>query len=445
MKTIYIITPSFPPDSKVGALRPFRLAKHVTDAAWKAEIITNLPQVEYSHNWDLLNTLNSNTRIHHIFQSKSLNIDNHDSINRFFSTYKQRKNSIKKNRLIARLFGNFEDILNKALVPDIDILRVPFFLHKLSQAFNYNMKNIILTTSPPHSIHLTGLLFSKINKVPWVADFRDPWDSYPVTGNIEIANPLERIMERVVIENADAVISTTQTYNKNLINKHSDFDSNKFFTITNSFDESKVAVSVKTDPEKFVISYTGIFYPDKDPFTFFRALRSWFDKLDIKKKKKYKKILRVQLIGSQKITVGKIINGLNLNSVVRFIDRVPHDRAVQLTKASDMVLISSGIGKKSRPGWLPSKLFEYLGCRVPILAVCREGEMAKIIRETKSGYVIPSEDHKTIHSILEKEIERKLSGKKNTDFTFNGVECFEEKNVMPDMIKIIEKVLDNNS
>ena len=65
--------------------------------------------------------------------------------------------------------------------------------------------------------------------------------------------------------------------------------------------------------------------------------------------------------------------------------------------------------------------------------------MARIIRETKSGYVVTSEDHQKIYKILEKEIEIKLLGKKNDDFKFIDVELFEEKYVMSKMINIIEK------
>jgi glycosyltransferase involved in cell wall biosynthesis len=440
---IYILCHQFPPTNIVGALRPFRLAKHLGSRGWKAVIITIPPKHQNALDFSLLEELKKGTIIEYVKSSRKIIID--DS-NYFISEVKRAVHTINgpKNNsrhLLNRASNAIRYLSNRIMLPDRDLLLVPHFFLKLRNNIKQNRKNIILTTSPGHSIHLVGLMMSYTKKnILWIVDFRDPWDHYPNQGHYDLTNPMERWMEREVIKRADAVISTTETNSKNLLKKHNDLNENKFFTITNTFNESKIAVAAKKDPEKFVISHTGIFYPDKDPFTFFRALRSWFDDLDIKQREKYKKILRINLIGAQKNIADKIINGPNLKSIIRFIDRVSHDKAVQFTKASDMALICTGIGKKSRPGWLPSKLIEYLGCRVPILAICREGDMAEVIRKTNSGYVITSENHKKIHLILEKEIEKKISNSSNIEFTFQGISKFEEKSVMTEMIKIVENL-----
>ena len=446
MKNIFILTHSFPPKNIVGALRPFRLAKHIGRKGWRCVVITKAPDIHNSHDFSLLKELSPNTIIKYLYKPITITNNEIDNFYKIFDENKLKKieKSLWKYRYFRSIQGNMEILFNKyILTPDIDILHVPNLIKKVYETLDKTDDNLIFTTSPSHSIHLAGYFLSKYQGIPWVADFRDPWDHYTEKGHYDLTNPLERFMESKAIKQADAVISTTETNTKNLLNKHHDLNKNKFYTITNSYDESKVNIPAKKDPEKFIISYTGIFYSEKDPFTFFRALRSWFDVLDDINKKKYKKILQVQLIGSQNRAVEKVINDLRLNDVVRFIDRVPHEEAIRLTKASDMALICSGIGNKTRPGWLLSKLFEYLGCRIPILAVCREGDMANIIRETNSGYVITSENHQAIYSILEKEIEKKISGAKNSDFTFSGVEQFEDKQVMSNMISIIEKTLQN--
>jgi glycosyltransferase involved in cell wall biosynthesis len=300
-------------------------------------------------------------------------------------------------------------------------------------------KNVILTTSPSHSLHLAGFACKKLTKTPWIADFRDPWDHYPITGSIYLKNPLERKLKKIVIESADTVISTTDMYNLNLINEFPYLNSSKFIKITNSYDGNRVAATEPPPKDKFVISYTGIFYPNKDPFTFFRALRTWFDGMENNERKKYEKILTVQLIGSRNKIVEQVIEDLDLWSVVQFINRVPHQEALQMSISSDLLLICAGLGKQTRPGWLPSKLLEYLGCRVPILAICRKGEMAGIIRNTDSGYVVTKEDHVVIYNILQNAIDKKLSGILNSDFKFKNVEQFEEENTMQQFVQIIEK------
>ncbi|MBU0993967.1 MAG: hypothetical protein KJ737_15845 [Proteobacteria bacterium] len=409
-------------------------------------IVTKLPANNNSLDFSLLKELSPETIIHYLHKTGSVDINDINKIREFVfhkSDKDSDKNFFRVNRLIASIRGNSRILIDKyLLIPDMDVLHVPKLVKKVYDILNESEDNIIFTTSPTHSIHLAGYYLSK-KGLPWVADFRDPWDHYPQKGHIELTNPIERWMEKKVIQKADAVISTTRTNTENLIIKHTQVDKNKFFTVTNSYDKAKVDIVGDNDPKKFIISYTGIFYADKDPFTFFRALRSWWDVLDHEGKARYEQVLRIQLIGSRSPAVSKIVKALNLDHVVHFVDRVPHEEAIRLTRASDMVLICAGIGDKTRPGWLLSKLFEYLGCRIPILAICREGEMAQIIRDTNSGYVITSEDHKAIYTILKKEIDRKLSGEERKDFDFINVNQFEEENTMSQMIKIIEDVLDN--
>ena len=45
--------------------------------------------------------------------------------------------------------------------------------------------DLIVTTGPPHSMHLIGLALKRATGIPWVADFRDPWSSMARTSEGE--------------------------------------------------------------------------------------------------------------------------------------------------------------------------------------------------------------------------------------------------------------------
>jgi glycosyltransferase involved in cell wall biosynthesis len=446
MKTIFILTSSFPPKNIVGALRPFRLAKNIGREGWKVVIITQKSKksvLDYS----LLNELTELTEIHYVNSNLPILCDK-IKLNKSFKS-KKNYNSIenstnKKKKFFASVSGFIKDTLNKILIPDTNIIWILLYFFKFLKSFDENKETIILTTSPPHSIHLAGLLISTIKNIPWIVDFRDPWDNFHQTGYNSIKNPLERLMELLVVKKANIIISSTYTYTKNLSNRHINIDKSKFHTVTNCFEKKIVSVPVNLDSDKFVISYTGILYPNKDPFTFFRALRSFLDQLDYKKRKIYKNIIKIQLIGSKNNSIKNVIKELRLEEVIKFIDRVQYYEAIRLTKGSDLVLLLTGLGHRTRPGWLPVKLFEYLGCKKPILAIIREGEAAGIIRATNSGYIVSSEDHQKIHKILEKEIQKKLNKDQtapNDVFTFDKVENYEECYVMGKMISVISHAL----
>jgi glycosyltransferase involved in cell wall biosynthesis len=331
---------------------------------------------------------------------------------------------------------------------DPDIFWAPTIAKAVLKKLDPADRNVLVTTSPPHSIHAAGLIVARARKIPWVVDFRDPWDQYPSTGRYEIRHPIPRLLERTVVKTADAVISTTETNTRILRERHPSLRPGKFRTVTNSFDAVKVGIPAHGDPDHFVISYTGIFYSEKDPYTFFRALRSWFDAMQPEARERMERLLRVRLIGTPGGVTRSVVSGLGLDGVVQFVDRVPHPEAIRLTKQSDLVLVSIGLGHRTRPGWLPSKLFEYLGCGVPILAIGREGEMMETIRRTNSGYVITSEDHAAVHRILVEEIRRKFDGgasRPEGPFTFTGVEEYEERNVFRHMTRILDDLVEGKS
>ncbi|MDY6903906.1 MAG: glycosyltransferase [Thermodesulfobacteriota bacterium] len=438
MKHIYIITGDFPPSSKVGALRPFRLAKRLSASGWQVNIITKRVRIDFSHNNNLLDELNDRVSIHYLPGIKKPTTAGTDDQPKLFSDL------TALGKLMVRIKGTAWERLGQYIKPDLELMHIPAYIFKFLKISKKTDRCIVLTTSPPHSIHITGLILHTLTRIPYITDFRDPWDYYPQTGKYEITNPLERLLEKTIIKHAAAVISTTRMYNENLKKRHSAIDPDKFHCITNSFDIQKTSKTPSKPSEKFIISYTGIFYPEKDPFTFFRALGAWLDNLDETEKKKLEQVLEVRLIGSHSRHVAAIVENLGISKVVRFYARVPHEEAIRLTKMSDMLLICAGIGNKSRPGWLPSKLIEYLGCQIPIMAICREGEMASVIRDTKSGYVITSENHHLIQSILKKEIEKKLTGTESSDFSFQDIKQFQEDVTMKKFSKIINEIAINH-
>jgi len=424
LKTLAILTGDFPPTNIVGALRPFRLAKHLSRTGWRVLVLTNPPKDGLGLDESLLDELPLTCSIHYIRETVPFK---------------------RTSRLLNRVRGASQDILQKIIKPDLDIFQVPLYIKLFNSLLESNAVDVVLTTSPSHSIHLAGLKLKKRYNLPWVVDFRDPWDDYLLSGNAVIKNPIERFFESKVVAEASKVISTTNMYTDLLRNRHSSLEVHKFATITNTVSSSKIFGKVKKETDKLVICYTGIFSPSKDPYDFFRALRKWFDRLRADEKKKYRDRLEVRLIGSGDAVTRREVEKLDLEDCVIFYDRMPHEKAIAMTRNADLALISTGVGEKTRPGWLPSKLFEYLGCRVPILALIREGEMAQILRETDSGHVVTEKMEIRVPEILRAHIDNKFGFSNNskiTEFSFKGVDRFAEEKVMDRFSGLIMDCLD---
>lgn len=423
MRTLAILTGDFPPTNVVGALRPFRLAKHIARAGWRVLILTHPPKDGHGLDGSLLEKLGPSCEILYVSRPEMAN-----------------SQLLKFKR---RVVGAARNYLQKIIRPDLDVIYVPAFYQIFKAASKKITVDVLLTTSPAHSIHLAGLLIKKKYSLPWAIDFRDPWDDYISSGVSRINNPVERWLEREVIHNGSAIISTTENYTEVLTGRHLNVAAKKFHTVTNTFDQEETLKNSEKPKNKFVICYTGIFYPGKDPYEFFRALRGWFDSMGSAEKINYRDKLEVQLIGSGEKITRQVIANLQLENNVVFFDRMPHEQAIEETRNADLALISTGLGEKTRIGWLPSKLFEYLGCRVPILALIREGEMAEIIRRTKSGHVINQDIHTKLGIFIKKCMDAKFYNGANEipmKFEFAGVDRFEEKYVMQKFISIIEEI-----
>ena len=444
MKKLLLVTQHFPPVNIVGALRPYRMVKHLCRNGWHVSVVANKPKATNSRDFNLFEELPDQADIYFLpnmapFKRKDINC-----LSRWISKSNDNggKYDILRKPIVSRIIGTSQELASKIIFPDVDVLKVPFLKIKLDKIINGIEPDVILTTSPPHSIHLAGLMLMKKFRRKWIVDFRDPWDYYPHKGHYDLINPVERYWEKQVVKNADVVISSSNTYTSILVERHKDQNPDTFVTITNTYNSENMPLDTERDPEHFVISYTGIFYPEKDPFTFFRALHSWFNALEAKGKDFYSKKIKIQLIGSGSFKIRKIIKDLKLEDTVIFIDRVPHIEAVRLSANSDMLLIAAGVGGKTRPGWTPSKLYEYIGCRVPILAVTREGELAEIIRKTKSGYVVTEEDHEKIIGILKQEVNAKFGNKEKTfgALSFERIEDYDESYVMSNFVEILENL-----
>lgn len=423
MKTLFLLTGDFPPTNIVGALRPFRLAKRMIKSGWRVVVLTRPPRPHHNLDQTLLAELNGDCLVQYI-----------------------RNEAPERQPLPAwrkRLSGSLRDLAEKMVQPDLDIVDVPLYQKAFGSLHTKYVADLMVTTSPSHSIHLAGFFLSKKYHCPWVADFRDPWDDGARTGITEIANPIERFMEKRVISRADAVISTTEMYTADLKRRHRLQDQEKFHTITNTYDDKKIIKQPRKAEDKFILCYTGIFYPSKNPYIFFEVLRSWLDGMTIEEKKHYADRLEIHLIGSGDGPTRKVVQDLQIEEYVTIFDRVPHTTAIEMTCRADIALISTGRGEKTRLGWLPSKFFEYLGCRIPILAIVRDGELARIIRETKSGYVITDQVETMIPQVLSSAMDSKFGSAvegHETECSFAGVEKYEEENVMQKFVEIIKKV-----
>lgn len=269
-------------------------------------------------------------------------------------------------------------------IPDARKFWVKPSFKYLNKYLKLNKIDVVVTTGPPHSLHLIGLNLKKELNIKWIADFRDPWTEIDYLQQLPLTKKAiekHRFLEKEVLKNADAVLVVGKTMNE----KYSKFNSN-IVTVTNGFDGEISETAVELD-SKFTVTHIGLMNADRNPKILWRVLSEI-----IAKNKEFANDFELKLIGKADASVIEDISKHQLSSNIQVIDYVTHDKVIEFQKKSQVLLLI--VNKvPSAKGIITGKIFEYLMAKRPVLGIAPlNGDVAEIIMETNSGVVIDFSD-----------------------------------------------------
>lgn len=257
--------------------------------------------------------------------------------------------------------------------------------------------NAIMVTSPPHSQQLIGLLLKRRLGIPWIADFRDPWTSdLRFMQRKGLFNRwIEKWVEKRVLKRADCVIATCEAAVESFRRKAGRNQGarrgllDKFVCITNGYDPDDYDYAIRPPDDVLIFSYvgsTGQYI--SDPSLFLRALRMALDQEPALARK-----IRLNFIGSVENRIKRQVEKLGLLPVVHFFGNVPHREAVRMMCESHVLLLFELPVQDGRPTLvLPSKVFEYIGARRPIMAMVTNGDSRRMVSDYDGGMVVDPHD-----------------------------------------------------
>ena len=299
---------------------------------------------------------------------------------------------------------------------------------------NYISKNnidAIVTTGPPHSMHLIGLKLKQQLGVKWIADFRDPWTEIDYFHQLPLSKKAinkHHFLEQEVLLNADKVLVVGSTMNKN----YAKFNNN-VVTITNGFDGEIITSETKLD-SKFTITHIGLMNSDRNPKMLWEVLTEI-----ILENKDFSEDFKLKLIGKVDSTVIEEITTNYLKKNVELIDYVSHNEAIEFQKKSQVLLLLLN-NVPSAKGIITGKIFEYLMVNRPILAIAPlDGDLAEILNKTNAGKVVDFEDNETLKSTILDLYSKYKKG--NLRIDSNNVEQFHRKELTNKLAEIIKNTV----
>ncbi|MBL4606137.1 MAG: glycosyltransferase [Flavobacteriaceae bacterium] len=253
----------------------------------------------------------------------------------------------------------------------------------LSKYIEKNNVGVVITTGPPHSLHLIGLQLKKEKGIKWISDFRDPWteiDYFHQLPLTEKAKKKHHKLEKEVLRNSDRVIVVGDTMKDRFLK-----DAEKVITITNGFDTNENQGPLDLD-SVFSMTHVGMMNADRNPSNLWGILKEICDE-----NADFKNDLRIRLIGEIAKEVTNDLNVFDSNNL-ELIDYVSHSE-VKKHQSSTQVLLLSINNVPSAKGIITGKIFEYLQAKRPILAIGpKDGDAAAIIENTNSGCIFGFEN-----------------------------------------------------
>lgn len=397
MKKVLMVAQYFPPASGVGTFRATKFVKYLSVFGWKPIVLT----------------------VREDAYPKGVLID------------RELEKDVPQDVRVYRT-----KIWRNKIINNEGIRWIPFLLFFLVKVIRRERPKVIYLTGGPFFPLIVGPVAKLLFRLPYVVDLRDPWGLAKCEISTQslksrLGKFLTNITEPLIIKFASKVICVSTNMYKEYLKAYP-CHSNKFLVITNGYDPSDIA---KIEPVKFANftgAYVGKFRTSeafRDPTPFFQAM----------------KILQRQGIDIRYVHVGvkeeEIIALAKKNGVINLIDFIgqcSYRKALAYTKGADLLLLIGGGQKTEQTG----KVFDYLGCNRPILALApADGGIAEIVRSAPNVKLIESKKPETIASAIEEIYHG------HQEFILeNGVETkYHRKNLTRTLSQIFDEITTNNA
>ena len=310
-------------------------------------------------------------------------------------------------------------IRGNLFIPDARVTWVNPVVKYLRKYLERNTYQAIITTGPPHSVHLIGQKIKKsYPKIQWIADFRDPWTEIEYHDKMLLSNWAHHRhlkLESEVLKEADVITTVSETWAQNFRNKGAD----KVEVIINGFDEADFMEFESRDSSKFSISHIGTMVGDRWVETFWLAVKEI-----ISENVEFAQDLTIRILGRTDEIIWSGIDRLELMDYVENLGIKSHKKAIdEMANASILLLIINRVEANSK-GRLTGKIYEYIAAKKPILLIGPEnGDAAKLVVQDGFGLAVGYDDKLKIKSaILEfynnwREKEKEFLGKDISKFS----------------------------
>ena len=329
----------------------------------------------------------------------------------------------RKQKLLLWIRGNF-------FIPDARTNWVKPSISFLTKVIEEQSIDTIVTSGPPHSMHLIGLGLKKSHDVHWIADFRDPWTSIGYHKKMRLTQRAAEkhvALESEVLNTADKIIVTSKGTQEEFEQK----TKQPIHIITNGFEPSRGEVSSTLD-EKFSFAHIGSLLSARNPLILWEVLSEL-----VTENAQFANAFELKFAGVVSETVMKTITEHNLGDYITNLGYIPHERAIELQRQSQVLLLIE-IDSEETQMIIPGKLFEYIQSGRPILSLGpKNADFATIIKDTTTGSFFQYTEKKVLKEQILSYFDQYLQN--TLSVSPQGIEKYTRRNLTAQLATIIKK------
>ncbi len=284
-------------------------------------------------------------------------------------------------------------IRGNLFIPDPRVFWVRPSVHFLNKWMQANPVDLIVSTGPPHSMHLIAQKLKHRCNIPWLADFRDPWTGIFFFDQLHLssfAKWMHHKLEKEVLEAADEIVTVSPHCAEGL----AAISNKPIQVITNGYDPFEIPV-VKHHPDRITMLYTGVLTKDRNPALLWSELGRY-----LRQNPGLAQRVELVFVGNVDPFIFQEIESHGMGGCLRIHKPMPHKELQgHLANASILILV----GVAGQKGVVTGKLFEYLFLERPVLSISPSGgDLELILQQTGCGINADFDDSKAIYEAIEK-------------------------------------------
>lgn len=424
-KKLLIITYYWPPAGGPGVQRWLKFVKYLPDFGIQPIVYVPENPTYPIIDTNLLQEVSEKAIVlkHRIFEPYQL-----ASI---FSKNKTKKISsgiIPNQKKQSFLDSLFLFIRGNLFIPDARFLWIKPSVSYLEKYIVENNVDTIITSGPPHSLHLIGLQLKQKLDLKWVADFRDPWTTIGYHKSLRLSNyasQRHKMLERKVLNTADSIIVTSKTTKT----EFGDITKKPIAVLTNGYDIETIEPQ-KLDT-KFSLAHIGSFLSERNPMILWESLVELINNVP-----DFKVHLEIKLIGAVSQEVLETISKFELNAYLNNLGYISHKEAIAHQRKSQVLLLIE-IDSVETKSIIPGKLFEYMVSNRPIVAIGPlDSDFAEIIATTNTGVFFNYSEKMKLKSVILDFYNQFLQGRLHAKGV--GLQQYSRKNLTKELVNLIK-------